>query len=509
MSSSVIIIGSGFAGLSAATFMAKAGWDVTVVEKNSIPGGRARQLKEQGFTFDMGPSWYWMPDVFENYFKKFGRKVSDYYSLRRLDPSYRIYWKDGYTDVPADYDAFKKMVDEFEPGAGVQLEKYLNEAKYKYDVGINKLVYKPGRSLTEFIDRDIFNGVFRLDIFTSIKKHIAKHFKDPRLRQLMEFPVLFLGALPENTPALYSLMNYADIKGGTWYPAGGMYSVVKAMHKLALELGVKFYFNEQAKQITIEDNMARSLVTDKGVYETDVIISGADYHFTEEKLLPAEYRSYSKTYWDKRVMAPSCLLYFVGLNKKLKNVLHHSLFFDVPFEQHANEIYKKPKWPANPLFYASVNSMSDFSVAPGDCDSLVLLIPIASGLEDDSDAIREKYFQQVIQRMEKHTSQSILSSVVYKKTFSVSDFASEYNSFRGNAYGLANTLMQTAMFKPSCKSKKVKNLFYTGQLTVPGPGVPPCLISGEVVANEVTREFKGHGKPSPKQFNNLKTLQYD
>ncbi len=494
MSSTVIIVGSGFAGLSAASFMAKAGWKVTVIEKNNGPGGRARQLKENGFTFDMGPSWYWMPDVFENYFSKFGKKVSDYYSLQRLDPSYRVYWENNFTDVPAGYKEFKKMVDELEPGASEQLEKYLAEAEYKYETGINKLVHKPGRSFTEFIDHDIFKGVFRLDVFTSIKKHIHKYFKNPKLRQLMEFPVLFLGALPENTPALYSLMNYADIKGGTWYPNGGMYSVVKAMYELAIELGVKFCFNEEAEQIFVQNDSAQNLVTNKRVHEADVIISAADYHFTEEKLLAEKYRSYSEAYWEKRVMAPSCLLYFVGLNKKLKNVIHHSLFFDVAFEQHAKEIYDDPQWPSNPLFYVSVNSVTDNRVAPTGCDNMVLLIPISSGLQNDDEATREKYFQQIIKRMEKHTGQSILEAVIYKKTFSVSDFASEYNSFRGNAYGLANTLMQTAIFKPSCKSKKVKNLFYTGQLTVPGPGVPPCLISGEVVAKEVVKEYGLYSK---------------
>ena len=502
MSSSVIIVGSGFAGLSAASFMAKAGWKVTVIEKNSTPGGRAQQLNEKGFSFDMGPSWYWMPDVFESYFEKFGKKVPDYYSLKRLDPSYRVYWNDSFTDVPADYNAFKKMVDEFEPGASEQLEKYLKEAAYKYEVGINKLVHKPGRSVTEFFDRDIFKGVFRLDVFASIKKHIHKYFKNPKLRRLMEFPVLFLGALPENTPALYSLMNYADIKGGTWYPQGGMYSVVKAMYALAVELGVQFHFKEEAREIIIQNDAAKKLVTDKTIHEADVIISAADYHFTEEKLLPGNYRSYSEAYWDKRVMAPSCLLYFIGLNKKLKNVIHHSLFFDVPFEQHAKEIYDDPQWPANPLFYVSVNSVTDDGVAPPGCDNMVLLIPIASGLKNDDETIREKYFQQIIRRMEKHTGQPVLDAVIYKKTFSVSDFVTEYNSFRGNAYGLANTLMQTAIFKPSCKSKKVKNLFYTGQLTVPGPGVPPCLISGEVVAKEVIKEYDGYAKLRPEKLIN-------
>ena len=500
MTSSVIVVGSGFAGLSAASFMAKAGWNVTVIEKNSGPGGRAKRLQEEGFTFDMGPSWYWMPDVFERYFEKFGKKVSDYYSLQRLDPSYRVYWEDGITDVPADYDLFKRMAEELEPGAGKHLDKYLREAAYKYEVGIKNLVYKPGRSVTEFFDKEIFKGIFQLDVFTSIKKHIHRHFKSPKLRQLMEFPVLFLGALPENTPALYSLMNYADIKGGTWYPQGGMYSVVEAMYRLALQMGVKFHFNEAAKQILVEDNMAKKLVTSTSAFEADVVISGADYHFTEEKLLPQKYRSYTSTFWEEKIMAPSCLLYFVGLDKKLKNVIHHSLFFDVSFDQHAKEIYHRPRWPTDPLFYVSVNSVTDKNVAPAGCDSMVVLVPVAAGLQGDDVGTREKYFQQIIKRMEKHTGESIQDAVVYKKTFSVSDFISEYNSFRGNAYGLANTLMQTALFKPSCKSKKVKNLFYAGQLTVPGPGVPPCLISGEVVANEVIKEFKQHSSQHAKNL---------
>jgi len=469
--------------------MAKAGWDVTVIEKNATPGGRARQLKENGFTFDMGPGWYWMPDVFEEFFGKFDKKVPDYYSLQRLDPSYRIYWDEGYTNVPAGFEQLKKMFESMEPGSAIQLEKYLKEASYKYKTGIKKLVYKPGRSFTEFLDWDIIKGIFRLDIFTSIKNHIQKYFSNPKLRQLMEFPVLFLGALPENTPALYSLMNYADIKGGTWYPQGGMYAVVEAIYKLALELGVQFHFGEEAREIVIQNGVAKKLVTNNTIFEADVVISGADYHFTETSLLPEAYRSYPVSYWEKKILAPSCLLYFMGLNKKLDNIAHHSLFFDTPFDLHAREIYKNPQWPADPMFYAGISSVTDPATAPPGYENLVLLVPVASGLQGDTEEIREKYFRMIVKRMEKHTGQTIADSVVYKKTFSVSDFVHEYNSFRGNAYGLANTLRQTANFKPSCKSKKVKNLFYTGQMTVPGPGVPPCLISGEVVANEVIKEF--------------------
>jgi len=470
--------------------MAKAGWDVTVLEKQSTPGGRARQLKAEGFTFDMGPSWYWMPDVFERYFGCFGKKVSDYYELERLDPSYRVYWHEGYSDIPANYEALKKLFESIEPGSGNKLDSFLEEAVYKYDVGINKLVYKPGQSLTEFLDWDTIKGVFKLDVFTSIDKHIGKFFKHPKLRQLMEFPVLFLGALPKDTPALYSLMNYADIKLGTWYPKKGMYAVVEGMYKLAKELGVKFEFDCDVTAINIDNGKATKVQAEGGrAFDADVVIGGADYHFIESKLLPENYRTYSEKYWDKRLMAPSCLLYYVGLNKKVHGVPHHSLFFDADFEVHGKEIYTTQKWPTDPLFYVSISSVTDETVAPAGCDNLVFLIPVAAGLDADTEELRENYFQKILARFEKKTGQEIRNNIIYKKSYSISNFITDYNSFKGNAYGLANTLMQTAIFRPSCRSIKIKNLFYTGQLTVPGPGVPPSLISGEVVASEVVKHF--------------------
>lgn len=492
-----IVIGSGFAGLSAACFLAKAGFDVTVLEKQPLPGGRARQLKEQGFTFDMGPSWYWMPEIFERFFAHFGKKVIDYYQLQRLDPSYRIYWKEGAMDVPADYEALKTLFEEMEPGSAAQLDKFMAEAEYKYKVGIHKLVHKPGRSVTEFLDWDVIKGVFRLDVFANMQSHVAKHFKNPQLRQMMEFPVLFLGALPKHIPALYSLMNYADIKLGTWYPQGGMYKVVEAMYSLAEELGVKFEFNCDVTAIEVTSNKAKSIIAQKATslqsstvsYTADVVIGGADYNFIETKLLPENCRTYTEAYWNKRVMAPACLLYYVGIGKKLDNVLHHSLFFDTDFEAHGNEIYTEPQWPANPLFYVSVSSVTDDTVAPAGCENLVFLIPVAAGLQNDDEVLRERYLDNILQRFEQRLGQNVREHIIYKKSYSVSDFVNDYNSFKGNAYGLANTLMQTAVLRPACKSKKVSNLFYTGQLTVPGPGVPPSLISGEVVAKEVMKEY--------------------
>jgi phytoene desaturase len=495
----VVIIGSGFAGMSAATFMARDGWDVTVIEKNSLPGGRARKFSEAGFQFDMGPSWYWMPEVFERYFKSFGHKVSDFYTLERLDPSYRVYWEDGPVDIPADYEKLRLLFESIEAGSATRLDQFLEEATYKYDVGINKLVHKPGRSLAEFLDMELAKGVLKLDVFTSMKKHVSRFFTHPKLQQLMEFPVLFLGAMPDKIPALYSLMNYADIKGGTWYPKGGMYQVVDAMFKLACDMGVKFHFNEDATAIATENGRATGVRSmgkmgdgklSANVFEADAVIGGADYHFIESKLLLPRERSYTEKYWESRVMAPSCLLYYVGINKRLQNILHHSLFFDVDFGTHGKEIYEAPAWPSNPLFYVSATSVTDPGVAPAGHENLFFLVPVAAGLEGDDEKLRDRYLDRMIERLEKATGESIKDAVVFKKTYSVSDFVNDYNAFKGNAYGLANTLLQTAILKPSIKSRKIKNLFYTGQLTVPGPGVPPSLISGEVVAREVVKQFK-------------------
>jgi len=492
-----VIIGSGFSGLSTASFLAKYGWDVTVVEKQSMPGGRARQLKQQGFVFDMGPSWYWMPDVFERYFACFDKKRSDFYSLKRLDPSYRVFWNEKSMDIPADYSHLRSLFEKEEPGSGKKLDQYLKQAAYKYEVGINKLVQKPGQSWSEFLDWDLLRGIFKLDVFSSIQKHIHKFFQNPKLRQLLEFPVLFLGALPKDTPALYSLMNFADIKGGTWYPENGMYSIVDAMYMLAKELGVKFNFNENVISINIKENYATGVKSEIigseqpiiKQYSGNVVIATADYHFVESKLLPPKLRSYSESYWNKRVLAPGCLIYYIGLNKKLKNITHHSLFFDVDFEKHGNEIYVSKEWPSEPLFYVSATSVSDKNVAPEGCENLFFLIPVAAGLKGDSETLREKYFEKIIKRFEERIGEEISDHIIYRKTFGPEDFVNEYNAFKGNAYGLANTLLQTAVLKPSCRSKKVGNLFYAGQFTVPGPGVPPSLISGEVVAKEVTRHF--------------------
>jgi phytoene desaturase len=486
----IAVIGSGFSGLSAAACLAKEGFDVTVFEKNQTPGGRARSFESQGFTFDMGPSWYWMPDVFEKYFQLFGKSPSDYFTLKRLDPSYRIYYgANDFVDIPAGVEALCKLFDELEPGSSQHLLRFLDEGKYKYEIGINELVYKPGLSVTELMDVELAKGLFKLHVFQSISQYIRKFFKSDRIIKLLEFPVLFLGATPEKTPALYSLMNYADMALGTWYPMGGMYKIVEGMASVAGEQGAKFRFNSPVQSLEMNGVRAKGLLVDNHVEQFDYIVASADYHHVEQQLIPKKYRKYKKDYWDKRVLAPSSLLFYVGLNKKLKGLLHHTLFFDEDFSLHAKEIYEDPKWPTSPQFYVSCPSQTDPTVAPEGYENLLILIPVAPGLHDE-ESIRQKYFDLVIDRLEKITGEHVRQHIVYKRTYAHNDFIADYNAYKGNAYGLANTLMQTANLKPSIINKKINNLFYTGQLTVPGPGVPPSIISGQVAARELVKRYR-------------------
>jgi len=485
--SKIVVIGSGFSGLAASTSLAQSGYDVTVVEKHDQAGGRARMFEMGGFKFDMGPSWYWMPEVFENYFEKFGRKVSDFYDLVRLDPSYRVFFENDQTvDVPAHTDELEALFERIEPGSSLKLRKFLEEAAYKYKVGMDEFVWKPSLSASEFLDLRILRSALKLQMFSSISSHVRSLFKDSKLQRILEFPVLFLGAKAQDTPALYSLMNYADLKLGTWYPMGGMNKIVEGMVATAKEQGVKFELNQDAQRINFHNKLATSLTCNNGEFKADYFVSSADYEFTDRVLLGNGKRNYSERYWEKRKMAPSSLLFYLGIDTPLEGLKHHNLFFDEDFEKHADEIYKTPKYPDAPLFYACVPSKTDISVAPEGCENLFILIPLAPGLKEDKEK-DDYYLDFVARKLLKVTGVNILDHIIQKRVFSVNDFKSEYNSFKGNAYGLANTLDQTAILKPRIKNRKLSNFYYTGQLSTPGPGVPPSLISGQVVAKEIDK----------------------
>lgn len=484
----IAVIGSGFSGLSAAAYAAQAGHEVHVFEKNSSLGGRARQFTtDKGYVFDMGPSWYWMPDIIEDFFNAFNKKTSDYYELVSLNPQFEMVFSDGIMAVPKDYSEMRDLFENTEKGAAKKLDEFMNDAQYKYEVGMKDFVTKPCHSWFEFVSPKIAKSALKLDLLSNFHRFVRKYFSHPKLIMLMEFPVIFLGAAPKDIPALYSLMNYGGYKLGTWYPIGGFYKVIEAMSEIAKEQGAQFHLDSNVEEIKIKDGKAQSIVVNGSEIEFDNVIASSDYHHTEQNLLPKEYKNYSEEYWKKKTFAPSCLIYYLGFKEKIQNLKHHTLFFENDLELHTSEIYEDKKWPTKPLFYACCPSKTDKNVAPENCENVFLLMPIAIGIEDNEE-IREKYFLEMIERLEKHTkSSNLLSKIDYKKSYCINDFKNDYNAYQGNAYGLANTLNQTAVLKPSLRNKKVKNLFYTGQLTVPGPGVPPSIISGKIAATEATK----------------------
>lgn len=483
MSKTVSIIGSGFSSLSAACYLAKSGFRVSIFEKNKTVGGRARQLVKDGFTFDIGPSWYWMPGIFDKFFADFGKKTSDFYQLDKLNPAYKIFFIDDTITIGDTMDKICIEFDRIEPGSSDHLRKFIADAQENYSIAIDKVVLRPGLSPFELVTKET---ILKVDqFFKTISGEVRKKFKNPKLIATLEFPVLFLGAKPSKTPSFYSFMNFADFGLGTWHPKGGMYEIIKAIEALAIELGVTINTANPVKKIRVENGKVMGIDTDAQNINSDYVLSGADYHHSET-LLDQKYRQYSEQYWAKKTFAPSSLLFYIGFNKRLENIEHHNLFFDTDFQKHAEEIYDNPKWPSDPLFYANFPSVTDESMSPQGCETGFFLVPIAPALED-TPHLRQQYFDLIMARFQERTGQQIENNIIFKESFCVNDFIEEYNSYKGNAYGMANTLLQTAFLRPKLRSKKVKNLFFTGQLTVPGPGVPPSLISGKLVSELIAK----------------------
>ena len=478
------VIGAGLSSLYAACYLAKQGHTVTVYEKNSMPGGRSQYFKADGFTFDMGPSWYWMPDVIDRMFDELGENRSDYFGLTRLDPAYQVFWDDfSSTLIPMEHDKLVELFNEFEPEGGKKLNRFLDDAKIKYETAMGSFIESPGLKVGELLKPKLLKEAMKLDVLKSVEKDIAKRFQSAKARDILNFPVLFLGERPSKIPAMYTLMNYADLQLGTWYPDGGMNALAQGLERVAKKYGVNFHYSATVEKIEAAQEKVSALVVDGESVSFDAVIAGADYNFVEQQLLPKKYRRYSPEYWDKRKMAPSSLIFYLGINKRITQLDHHNLFFDEKLEAHGKEIYDDPKWPTHPLFYVCTPSKTDNNVAPDGHENLMILTPIAPDLEDTPET-REHYLQLILDRMEKHCKDDIRGHIVYKNSFCVNDFKSAYNSFKGNAYGLANTLRQTANLKPKIKSK-LKNLYFCGQLTVPGPGIPPALISGKIAAKQL------------------------
>ncbi len=487
MKKKIAIIGSGFSGLSASAYLAKAGNDVHVFEKHDRPGGRARQFStDDGYVFDMGPSWYWMPDIMDSFFADFGCQTSDFFELISLNPQFEVVFSEGKISIPECLEELKVLFEGIEKGAGMQVEKFMQAAKFKYEVGMQDFINKPCHNWSEFFSLKIVKSAIKLDLLTGFRPYVAKYFKSEKLRTLMEFPVIFLGASPKDIPALYSLMNYGGYALGTYYPMGGFYQLVLAMKKVAESQGANFHFNKTVESINTCSGKVSSLTINGKIHEFDAVIASSDYHHTET-LLSKENRNYSEEFWQNRTFAPSSLIYYLGIDQSIPNLEHHTLFFENDLDEHIDSIYEEKKWPQRPLFYSCCPSKTDSTLAPPGKENLFLLMPLAIGI-DDGETTRELYLNNMLSRIERHTGiQDLRSKIEYKRSYCVSDFISDYNAYGGNAYGLANTLGQTAVLKPKIRNKRLKNLFYTGQLTVPGPGIPPSIISGRIVANEIIK----------------------
>ena len=471
-----------------------------VYEKNAIPGGRARQFSAEGFTFDMGPSWYWMPQVFDEFFHHFGRTSKDYYQLVKPDPAFGIYFADEKMDVPAELPELYALFERYEAGASGKLKEFLTAAGRKYEIAMRDMVHYPCHSVTEFMSLKVLRSALHLDLLTGFDRYVGRFFRNEKLKQLMEFPVLFLGGRPADIPAMYSLMNYSAFTEGTLYPMGGMYVVVEALLDLAAEMGVRIHTSAAVEKIEVQERKAQGIWVNGELVSTDVIVGSGDYHHIESQLLTPEYRNYSDKYWNNRTMAPSCLMYYLGIDRKLPAFDHHMLFFDTDFKKHADQIYDAPEWPDEPQFYVCCPSKTDPTVAPSGKENVVILIPLAAGLEERA-GDRERYLPMVLDRIEQQTGERLHEHISYQRSYCLEDFVSDYHAYKGNAYGLANTLGQTAILKPKMRNRHVNNLWYIGQLTVPGPGVPPSLISGAIAAKDITKTIGTRLKKTRKAQN--------
>ncbi len=490
MNRKAVVIGGGYGGLASAALLARDGWKVTLLEKNSTLGGRARSWEIQGYTFDLGPSWYLMPEVFERFFSLFDVKREDYYSLRPLDPYYKVFFNEGESSVlTGDERQHEALFDSFQPGGGEALQRYKEQASYKYKVAMEEFLYRDYKRVSEFFNRKLMSEGLKLGVFKKLDKFVSQYVQDRRAKQILEYAMVFLGTDPADAPALYSIMSHVDLELGVFFPEKGMAGVAQGMAALCRQLGVTLVTDAEVTSITgSKDRADRVITADGTTYEADVVVASGDYHHMETQLLSSEHRTYSRRYWDSRVLAPSMFIAYLGIGRKLQGLEHHNLYFKEHWTDHFKTIFQTPSWPGDPCFYLSCISKTDSSSAPEGCENVFLLVPTAPGLED-SDRQREDYLNHVLAHVKRITGEDLTKDVEVQRIFTQRDFITDYHAFKGTALGLSHTLRQTAVFRPASRSRHLKNLFYAGQYTHPGVGVPMVLIAAENVTGEIRKIY--------------------
>jgi len=488
MEKSAIVVGAGFAGLSTAALLAKQGMQVTVLEKNPTVGGRARLWQHGGYTFDMGPSWYLMPEVFERFFGHFGRKVNDYYKLSELDPYYRVFFNPGeFVDITPEYQNTKRVFDTFEAGGGAKLDTYMDLARYKYKVAMEQFLYREYSSIFQFFNGRMLREGLKLNVLDRMDRFVGRFFEDRRAKQLLEYAMVFLGTSPQNAPALYSIMSHVDIDLGVHYPLGGLGTVAQSFAALAREQGVTIRTRSDVTAIRSKNGRVAGVEFGDEYLTANTVVFTGDYPHAELEILDASQRSFGNRYWRKRTLSPSMFLMYIGLERKLSNFRHHTLYFEEDWTRHFKTIFETAEWPLDPCFYVSAISKTDPKSAPEGSENVFVLVPVAPGLED-TDEQREQYAEHVLDHISRITGEDLRVQQKVQRIFSHRDFTADYHAYQGTALSLAHTLFQTAVFRPPHSSKKVKGLYYSGHYTHPGVGVPMTLISSEIVANVIKGE---------------------
>jgi phytoene desaturase len=483
----ILVIGAGFAGLSTSALLAKAGYDVLVVEKNHQPGGRAMLFSCEGFNFDMGPSWYLMPEVFERLFRKLGSSVNEELELRKLEPAYKLFFRDGHLVINGDLKKTLKTFEALGKGNSKKVKRYLDQAKYNYDVAMQEFLYKDYTSIFQFFNARLLLESLKLNIFRNLQDHVGSYLTNGKIQKVLTYNTLFLGCAPHRTPAMYSILAYVDLVLGVQYPMGGLNAVAKAIEKSGKTHGVKFNYNEPVTKIIVKDGKAVGVETNKKSYYTDSVIVTSDYWHADQKLLDKRYRTYSRKYWEGREVAPGAYMIYLGLDKRVPELEHHNLFLEDDWDNHFDEIFKKPSWPERPNYYICVRSKTDPSSAPAGKENIVILVPIAPGLKDDKQS-REDFEEMIFSDLEDRLGKSFRNNIQVKKTFAISEFSDIFNAYKGTGFGLGHTLFQTAFFRPGMRSKRVKNLYFGGQYTHPGIGVPMVLIASEILSGIIQNE---------------------